>query len=268
MAVGGIGQVKTMRVEFFKSLWGFEAMEPAQFIDKAQKAGYHGFESPMVLSKADIQSSQLLYIAQGFCETVESVQSSIDQATELGAILLNLHVGKDYWSEDHTYRFLEGSCRAVEQCPIPVTFETHRGRLFYSAQSTSRILSQFPQIRLTADFSHWTCVSESMLQDQAAELEEAMQRTIYIHARVGHEEGPQVSDPREEAWASHVERFETWWSRIAEIQRNAGAEVLRIDPEYGPPNYMTIDPRTNEPIADLWDVCLAMRDRLESFFAG
>jgi len=86
---------------------------------------------------------------------------------------------------------------------------------------------------------------------------------VHIHARVGHPEGPQVSDPRAPEWSDAVEAHLGWWQRVAVHQRSHGAPVLTITPEFGPPTYMPALPFTRQPVANLWEVNVYMRDLLK-----
>jgi hypothetical protein len=164
--------------------------------------------------------------------------------------------------------FFESALKdVVAKAPIPIVFETHRGRLLYEPQSTHAYIQRFPELRLTADFSHWTCVCESMLQGQEEAVSLALRHTDLIHARVGHEEGPQVPDPRAPEWAGHVAAHVKWWREVASHHAMRGSKVLRIDPEFGPPNYMPTLPYTRQAVTDLWDVCSWMRDHLKKELA-
>ncbi|HMK38245.1 MAG TPA: sugar phosphate isomerase/epimerase, partial [Bacteroidota bacterium] len=122
-------------------------------------------------------------------------------------------------------------------------------------------------LRLTADFSHWCCVHESLLADQPEALALAIDRTEYIHARVGHAEGPQVSDPRAPEWSAELDAHMAWWRRIADARRAAGAEDLFVCPEFGPAPYMPLIPHSRAPVADLWEITLFMKDLLRQKLA-
>ena len=51
----------------------------------------------------------------------------------------------------------------------------------------------------------------------------------------------------------------SWDSRV-----RAGAEVLTICPEFGPPDYQVTFPGTRRPLVDLWEINRAMsRDILK-----
>ena len=50
-------------------------------------------------------------------------------------------------------------------------------------------------------------------------------------------------------------------------RQSEGRPFLTINPEFGPPPYQPIDPRTGEPLADIWDVCLWMTQRFRDRWA-
>jgi hypothetical protein len=94
-----------------------------------------------------------------------------------------------------------------------------------------------------------------------------VKRARHIHGRVGHEEGPQVNDPRAPEWHTPLLAHEAWWKAIIAEHRKAGASHLTFTPEFGPPNYMPTLPYTCQPVSDLWDVCLFMAERFRTLFA-
>lgn len=230
------------------SLWGFEADDPALLLLRIAAAGYTGIEAPTFIDTRPYREAGLDYVAQGFCDSVDSVKRAIDQAVELGATLVNLQVGKDYWESTVADQFLSGCQKVCTQSPVPVVFETHRGRLFYSAASSSPLLTEHPWIRLCADFSHWTCVSESLLDDQHEAVERAIQHSDYVHARIGHSQGAQVCRPDHTSAESGA--FLAWWHGIVAARQLGNTPVLRVDPEYGPAPYMICP-------GDLWQIRLA-----------
>ena len=61
---------------------------------------------------------------------------------------------------------------------------------------------------------------------------------------------------------------ERWWDQIWEAQALAGQEVSTMTMEFGPPNYQHTDPKTGEPLADVWEVNHWMARRLQARFAN
>jgi hypothetical protein len=98
-------------------------------------------------------------------------------------------------------------------------------------------------------------VCERLIDTESDILTLLAPRIGHIHARVGFEQGPQVNDPRAPEWAAHVAAHERWW---AEIFRQNKA-VMTLVPEYGPGDacnhYMQKLPYTQQPVANLNDIC-------------
>lgn len=254
-----------MDIRFVKALWGMEEPAP-QAVDRIAAAGYGGFSAVLDGAREvraagrDLPAVVLLFPMRG-----AELTDGLREAADLGAIAVNVHGGKDWFSDDEADRFFGEALEAVAAQSLPVVFETHRGRLLDTPKSTRRALERFPSLNLCADFSHWTVVCESYLDDQAEAVDLAITRTAMIHARVGHPEGPQVPDPRWDRWSGAVSVFEGWWSRMVTSARERGQSEMIVDPEYGPPDYLWTD-GNGRPLADLWEVCAWQRDRLERQF--
>ncbi|MEY4538604.1 MAG: hypothetical protein RLZZ306_361, partial [Bacteroidota bacterium] len=105
-------------------------------------------------------------------------------------------------------------------------------------------------------------VTESWLENSSAILEEAIERTRHVHARVGYTQGPQIPDPRLEAWSEPVNYFLAIWQKIYDYQKSIHAEFLTITTEFGPPPYMWINLEDNSPIVSQWEVNCYMKDLL------
>lgn len=189
---------------------------------------------------------------------LRSLEEQFDFAVSCGSFAVNHHAGRDIFPFEDNVRIFERIIELGLEHDVPVMVETHRGRPTYSAVETRRYLEALPALRLTADFSHWMVVHESDLRDQDETVALASGRSLHIHARVGYEEGPQVSDPRAAEWQGHVQRHLDIWRGVVDARRRAGADVLTITPEFGPPAYMHTIPHTNEPVADTWEVNVYM----------
>lgn len=239
---------------------------PAQ-LNRIKADGYEGFELafPHGLEAGQWEDRGLGFVGMAFPQSVDGFKASLDEAHRLGAELLNCHAGKDWWSWEQGCEFFSQCLRVKSD--IPVCFETHRGRLLHQPSTTFQYLKEFPGLRLTADFSHWTTVCESLLADQANAVLAAIARTSYLHARLGFEEGPQVNDPRASEWESQREAFFGWWDAIRQAHVDRGETQMRVDPEFGPFPYMPSLPGTREPLVDLNEVCAWMRDTLKSRWA-
>ncbi len=249
---------------------------PDEQFSRIAEAGYAGVESAVEEITDDntfrslLQSYQLEYIPLIYTEGenhLESFRRLMDIAARYAPKKVVAHAGRDLMSFGQQVKFFEGALRIEEEYGIPVAHETHRRRPLFSPMSTLALLREFPHLKINADFSHWCCVTESMLQDYADVLNISASRAIHIHCRVGYENGPQVSHPGAPEWSSHLAEFEQWWKMIALHQYNAGAGELTATTEYGPPPYLQTIPFENQPVADLWDVCLWSAERFREMFS-
>jgi hypothetical protein len=105
-------------------------------------------------------------------------------------------------------------------------------------------------------------VHESDLADQPGNLELAISHTGYIHARVGYAEGPQIPDPRAPEWQQAVNSHLKLWQAVVDRFKQEGRDRLYVMPEFGPPAYMHTMPFTNQPVGDVWEQNVYMRDLL------
>jgi sugar phosphate isomerase/epimerase len=271
-----------MNVKSFKSLWGMEGSLEYQF-ERIASAGYMGIESPLPGQierffgfpaeerqfRHLLDQYQLDYIAMVFTEGnhAESFGEQVKRAENLGPVKINSHSAKDNMTFDEQAAFFEKALTAEQKLSVPVGHETHRGRSMFTPWTTAALLSNFPELKITADFSHWVCVCESLLPDQDKQLDLAIQRTIHIHARVGFPQGPQVPHPAAPEYTLELNKHLEWWKRIQIVTAGAGIP-LTFTPEFGTSGYMHTLPFTNQPVADLWEVCLWMKQYMDKAFSG
>lgn len=264
-----------MKLKLVKSFWGMTGTLEENMRQIAA-AGYHAVEA-RVAGIDDLrlftrlrEELQLDFIAMALTEGEDHLadfRAKVDEAREMGAMAVTSHVGKDHWSFERKRAFFAEALEIEARAGIPINHETHRGRAIFSAQTTAEILRAVPELYINADFSHFVCVSESLLEDQAEDLALCISRARHVHGRVGYEEGPQVNDPSAPEWAAHLAAHEAWWDEIVRTRLRAGADVFTFNPEFGPPNYMPTLPHTGQPVADLWTVCLWMAKRFEARYS-
>lgn len=254
-----------MELLLMRHMWGVtESWEDAFPMFKA--AGYHGIDA-LPPHAEDLDRFRGLLNDYGFDfilqvlttgdtveEHVESFRQQVEAGQALEPRLIGCHGGKDAWSDSESEQFFAQVLEIEREIGIPVGHETHRGRILYNPWVTSRMLDQFPDLKLVCDFSHWTCVAERLLHDQTDIIRQSAERCIHIHARVGYEEGPQVPDPRAPEYQYCLDRFESWWDLIWDAQEAQGQEAITLTPEYGPPGYLHTLPYTRQPVVDLWEI--------------
>jgi sugar phosphate isomerase/epimerase len=190
-----------------------------------------------------------------------ALRPQLEDAATLGVPRVNAHAGSDAFDDATTADFLTRSLAAAAEVGVTLMHETHRSRPLYNLWRTAKMVEEVEGLRLTADYSHWVCVSERLPFDGAAAFATCAPAVSHIHARVGHAQGPQVADPSDPAWSMELGSHEAWWDQIV-AAADARGDDMTITPEFGPPPYMPMLPHSDEPVADLRSVVAFMRDRL------
>ncbi|CAN5592320.1 hypothetical protein BH23BAC4_BH23BAC4_00720 [soil metagenome] len=269
-----------MRLVFVKTKWEMWHEPLGAFLERTIADGFDATEiylatetEPAAMIRRRHEEAGLSLVGQILTsgatpnEHSRSLEAQFGFALECGAARINLHAGREIFPFEANLAIFKHVIRLGVEHGVPVSVETHRGRPTFAATETVRYLDALPDLRLTADFSHWMVVHESLLEDQEEVLATAIGRSDHIHARVGHAEGPQLVDPFSPEAEPVLARHVALWRRIVEARRAGGAEILTVAPEAGPPPYMPLDPSTGEPLADAWSVNVAMRDYLREALA-
>lgn len=271
-----------MEILYLCPRWGSESLEPAAFIDQVQEAGYEGIE--LSVGEPNSAAEQVIDLAKErglFLVAQHSDVADRELAVHLDRLeqrlrmlasfepeFVNCHTGRDRFSLEENLRVFDLAAGVAADTGVPVVHETHRGRCCHSAWRTAEVLAARREARLTLDMSHWCCVSESLLEDQADFMEKTVPRVDHLHARVGWAHGPQVSDPRAPEWAGALEAHMKWWDRIVAHRRAGGARRLTICPEFGPVPYLPVLPYTRREVADPWEINLHMMNMLRERYRG
>lgn len=158
---------------------------------------------------------------------------------------------------------------------VPIAHETHRQRLLFSPYSCRDVLKSpgMEALKITADLSHWCCVCEHVFDPSDPRddwwpevLALVAKHTTLIHARVGYDEGPQVSDPSAPEYKGQVASHMAWWKAIWASQKARGFTEFFAEPEFGPAPYQQMLPHTAVPTTDLWAVNGHVADLLKAEF--
>ena len=199
---------------------------------------------------------------------------------------INVHAGVDAWTNVEAIEFLEYCMTTIEQEKVGcnVTFETHRQRLFGNPFQTRELLSLLSprcnnNLKLNCDLSHWYCACERVFNSDKEDrdsiwwpelLSTISKRCGYIHARLGHSQGPQIPDPSAKEYDNEVQLQLNIWKILIKEQlkkRDDGrATSIYVSPEYGPTPYMITKPHTKEPISSLSNAVLYTKKLIEDMF--
>lgn len=273
-----------MEIKFYAPRWGAEQLSWPGFAHKVAAAGYDGVEvfplqtpdekEAMLQALEEHKLSLILLHSElqegkDFERYKQALKNNLYtlagyQTDKIKPRFINSHTGKDYYTMAQMAECF-AICDAVsKEIGIKVIHETHRNKWSFAAHAAKPYLEKYPDLKLALDLSHWVCVAESYLEDQDEAVELAIQHAHHLHARVGHPEGPQVTDPRTPENAEALQHHLQWWDRWIALQIKNGVAICTITPEFGPYPYMSYHCNTNEPVADQWAINLYMRDLLKN----
>lgn len=231
-----------MQLRYLSPWWGHEQVPMKVFLPGITAAGYDGIDTWMPAGaedrKALRESDVALVLHQHEATDAADFKRRLEALAAWRPLLINSHTGRDWFTADQHLALIDIAQEVAEKTGIPIVHETHRGRMGYSPQTAAVLFDKRPALKVTADFSHWTCVTESMLDNFSDTVTVACRRARHIHARVGFEQGPQVSDPADPKWAYALNAFLLWWDAIVAHNRFIGTPTLTITTEFGPPPYM------------------------------
>lgn len=198
-------------------------------------------------------------------KSIEDMKSALDRAAAYGGIrAVNVQVMTPFLTGEGAIELLSGIADLADEYKLPVNVETHRGTITQDLIRTAEYVERIPNLRLTADLSHYVLAGEMLnVPEQAdAHFRLLLSRADCIHARLSNGEQVQVDIGTD---GSHpmLERYGQWWQDGMRSWRKShpeGGSLLFI-PELGPPPYaITIDETTNRKreISDRWQQSLTL----------
>lgn len=276
-----------MQVQFIFSAWGLEALSNPlleqevdisrpELISKLKEHGFQGIEigawedlSKLLALKDNAEKQDFKIIIQchsrgtSLGEHICFYQKQLEIASLMNPVFVNSHTGKDFFDFEQNVQIIQLAKGFSEEKNISIYHESHRGRFPFCLKKGLEYLKKIPDLHYTADFSHWCNVSESLLEDQLESLELIIPSARYIHARVGYEQGPQVSHPAATEYEYSLNKHLMWWEKIIRSNKEWGVENFYICPEFGPWPYNRYLPFSNQEYANIWDINLWMKKKIK-----
>ncbi len=268
-------------IYYARSLWGMPGHSLGSNCRRIADGGFDAVEAHIPPGDPErveqlrnaLAETGLLLVAQvhterdNLAQTKAQLDGDLTAAAGLQPLLVNLHTGSDHQDDDWNLELVDFAEDRARKHGFVLVHETHRGRATYNAATTLRLIQCRPDIRFCADFSHWCCVHESLLERHEREVGEVVARARIIHARVGHTQGPQVPHWRAPEARDALDRHLEWWDRIVESCRRSEEDVV-ICPEFGPAPYQPRLPFTDMPVSDNWELNHSMMRFLKDRYTG
>jgi len=261
--------------------WGSEQLDIESFLEKAKKAGFDGIDTWVPEAKSErsrlrklLEDYDLMMVSHqhqatgnSITEFCRSFEYYLEISAEVQPFMINSHSGRDWFSDQQNLQVIDTAERMQDKLGLVIAHETHRGRIGFCPSHAKRFFDWRPSMRVTADLSHWVCVTESYLENFQAELHEAFERTAHMHARVGFPEGPQVPDPRLPQWQPALNHFKQYWQQLFELKKS-GTDIFTVTTEFGPVPYMWTRTEDGKPVSSQWELNLFMKDFLRGLITS
>lgn len=275
-----------MKLQCFKTLWG-NRLPIELACDQAITARFNGIEGQAPVNKGEQQHWKAVLDAKG-CHYVAEVVTGgdyvpqrnktpqqhlddlrigIENSLPLNPLFVTSLAGCDAWEENQSIDFFQAAIELGETYHIQLSFETHRSRPTFNPWSTLRIAKALPEMRFTADISHWCVVCERLMDSEMDTLTQLIPQIYHVHARVGYDQGPQVPDPRAPEYRTALHSHLGFWRRVWFSQFESGRDIVTMTPEFGPDGYCHLQPYTQMPVVDIWEVNQWMGQRLRQEFS-
>lgn len=270
-----------MEIVFYCPIWGITDIPLDHALEKIKTNGYHGAEIAINPDIDDLDEIAQLFkkyelrmliqhpfaVGKNANDYLNDYMAKLEKILSLKPDKVNCHTGRDFFSIDDNLKIIASAEKLSESIQIPILHETHRGRFSFSLFLTNEYIDRFPTLKLTADFSHWCVVSESLLENQQDILRKVFPHCFHIHARVGNDQSPQVNHPAAPENKNALLKHTEWWQSIYLNHRQNNQPELGITCEFGPMPYLPSLPFTNQQVASQWEINLFMKNYLQKEFA-
>ena len=267
----------------YQSLWAMERRRPdglewslEEKLIMIRDAGFDGagvrFVDPAYARDVTgfLRANGMTWQAQCYPQSVGDLAPILELVGELGADHVNLQPDVRPYRLSECVPYIEGWRRLAREAGIPVHVETHRDRMTTELFFTLKLLDCFPDLRLTADLSHYVVGREfawPVAPENHAMMHRLLDNTWGIHGRVASREQVQVQIgfPQHQGW---VELFMGWWEYgMRSWRRRAGPDAkLTFLVELGPPTYAMTGADGYE-LSDRWQESLTMMRMVRELWA-
>jgi hypothetical protein len=271
----------------FQSMWGMEQLPGPrgewslrEQVKAIKDAGFDG--AGVEFDDADLarQTTELLtendlrWFAAAYPQTVDDLKETIQLVHELTPERCD-HINLQPNVRPHTVLecipYVLGWLRLAEDAELTMYIETHRDRMTTDLLFTLQLIDAVPEIKLTADLSHFV-VGREFRWPISSENDELIQRILdrswAFHGRVASREQVQIQT----SFAHHhgwLDVFLGWWERgFASWRERASSDgSLVFTPELGPPEWYAITGPDGSELSDRWDEALQLKDEARSIWA-
>ncbi|MFJ9450210.1 sugar phosphate isomerase/epimerase family protein [Herbaspirillum sp. NPDC101397] len=270
------------QLRVYQSLWAMERRRPdglewtlEQKLAMIRDAGFDGagvrfFDRDYAREvTAFLREHGMSWQAQCYPRSVDELKPIIEHVQEFGADHINLQADVRPHTLDECIPYIEGWRRLADDAGIALHIETHRDRMTTDLFFTLQLLDRFPDLRLTADLSHYVVGREfawPISDENHALMHRIIDNAWGFHGRVASREQIQL----QLAFAQHQQwlaLFMQWWEYgFRSWRRRAPVDgVLTFLCELGPPEYAMTGADGYE-LSDRWQEAGVMKDSVRALW--
>lgn len=258
-----------MSLQIYQALWAMTGEPVGESFDRVARAGFDGMAIDLGALSLEAARATVPHFSRtglrglvtAFPTSIEDLRPALHLAREIAAPFV-IVVGQvmPLRVEDMA-ETVRAWLRVAAEEAVPIQFETHRNCITNDLYATLLLLDAVPQMRLSADLSHYVVDREMPCPptpELVAYVARVLDRSDSFQGRVAARGQIQVAlgFPQNAKW---VKLFREWWAyglrRFAE--RSPGRDAVFIC-ELGPPDYAITGPDGRE-LSDRWAEALTMK---------
>lgn len=196
---------------------------------------------------------------------IEETRETVERAVRLGADFIFAQPADAFTPLDEVATLVREGRKIANDRGIAYFVEIHRNNFTENIPQTLQLIERVPDIRFTADLSHFVVVGEfyGWEEERAAErMMPALERTSHMHGRISNGEAVQV-DVGDGSGETPQFFVELWSIAMRHWLKGAGpGDVFPFASELGPPRYAITLPDGRE-FSDRWEQSLVMKKLAE-----
>ncbi len=198
--------------------------------------------------------------------SVDDTKATIKRAQRLNAEFIFAQPASAFTPfEDVVHLVTEGR-KMANDAGLHFWVETHRNNWTENLPQTLQLIEAIPEIRFTADLSHFVVVGEFYGWENEGAIERLrpiLERSSHAHGRISN--GEQVQVDVGDGSGQTAQFFVSLWTEMLRAWRKEAqaGDIFPFAPELGPPRYAITLPDGRE-FSDRWEQSLVMKKLFES----
>ncbi len=191
----------------------------------------------------------------------DDCRKTVERAVRLNADFIFAQPADAYTSLDKVVEIVTEGRKMAADAGLPMFVEVHRNNFTETIPATLQLVDRLPDVRFTADLSHFVVVGEfyGWEDERAADrMMPILERTAHAHGRISN--GEQVQVDVGDGSGATAQFFVNLWSIAMRHWRDGAGpgDVFPFASELGPPRYAITLPDGSE-FSDRWEQSLVMK---------